>query len=63
MCNLIDAHTHKCEGHRMTRMAGPECGDIYNFINTHKHTDTDTDTDAHTHTHTPLGRINASGIE
>ena len=61
MCNLIDAHTHKCEGHRMTRMAGPECGDIYNFINTHKHTDTDTD--AHTHTHTHTHRIDANRIE
>ena len=40
------AHTHtppwedQCEWHRMTRMTGPDCAVMCNFINTHTHTHT-----------------------
>ena len=33
-------HTHwedQCEGHRMTRMTGPDCAVMCNLINTHTH--------------------------
>ena len=46
MCNLINTHTKvsliplwevRCERHRITRMAGPDCAVMCNLVNTHKH--------------------------
>ena len=46
MCNLINTHTHRhippwedqCEWHKMTRMTGPDCAVMCNFINAYPNT-------------------------
>ena len=35
---LIPPWEDQCEWHRMTRMTGPDCAVMCNFINTHTHT-------------------------
>ena len=36
--NIGHTHEDQCEWHRMTRMTGPDCAVMRNFINTHTHT-------------------------
>ena len=43
--SLIPPWEEQCECHKMTRMAGPDCADMCNLINTHTNTHTHTRSD------------------